>query len=148
MEFATWLRETPLSLMVRGTPWVIPMVQVIHLIAIALIIGSALVSNLRLAGILASDVEVGPVLRRHLPWLWAALALSLLTGLIMATGRPDRLIGNPVFAVKLVLLPMAALVTILLPRLYPKGSAKMLALASLSLWIAVIACGHWVAYAA
>lgn len=123
-------------------PWVIPTLLVIHIIAIAFILGSSLVSNLRLAGILAGDVEVDAVLRRYRPWLWGALTISLMTGLIMAAARPDRLLGNPVFGAKLILL-LAAIVTTTLASRLPKP----LAWVSLCLWVAVVVCGHWVAYA-
>lgn len=123
-------------------PWVIPTLLVIHLIAITFIIGSALVSNLWLAGVLAGDVELGTVLRRYRPWLWAALTVAVLSGLTMAVARPDRLLGNPVFGAKLVLLLAAILMTLLASRL-----PKPLAWVSLCLWIAVVVCGHWAAYA-
>ncbi len=125
-----------------AAPWVIPTLLVIHLIAIAFIVGSALVSNLRLAGVLADNVEVGTVLRRYRPWLWGALTAALLSGLIMAIARPDRLLGNPVFGAKLVLLLAAMVMTLMASRL-PKPLAWM----SLGLWIAVIVCGRWVAHA-
>lgn len=136
MEFTTSL----------AVPWVIPTLLVIHIIAIAGIIGSALVSNLRLAGVLAGDMEVGAVLRRYRPWLWGALTVSLLTGLIMAFARSDRLIGNPVFGAKVALLLAAIVMTLLAPRLHP-STTKPMAWMSMALWVAVIACGHWVAHA-
>ncbi|MFV3126860.1 DUF6644 family protein [Niveispirillum sp. KHB5.9] len=144
MEFAAWLQATPFSLTIRTVPWIIPTLLVVHLLAITLIIGSALVGNLRLAGALAGDVELGTVLRRHLPWLWGAFVLALSSGLALAVSRPDRLIANPAFWAKMLLLCVAVLVTLRLQRNRP---AKPLAWASLAIWIAAIICGHGIAYA-
>ena len=79
-SFATWLYATPLATTIRDEPWIIPSVQSIHILAIAVVVGSALVSDLRLAGVLATDTLPNVVVRRYLRWMWVALAVLLATG--------------------------------------------------------------------
>jgi hypothetical protein len=159
MEFSAWLYNTSFSTFVRDTSWVIPGTQSIHIIAIAAVVGSALVSDLRLAGVLATDESPSTVVRRHLPWMWGALIVLLLTGLIMAIGEPDRVVPNTLFWVKMGLVVLAFTLTLLFrrPLLDPEFSlehatwarlVKPLAWGSLAIWVAVIICGRWIAYVA
>lgn len=65
--FGNWLYETPISTSIRDITRIIPTVQSIHILAIAIVVGSALVSDLRLAGVLATDETPATVVRRYLP---------------------------------------------------------------------------------
>jgi hypothetical protein len=157
MAFSEWLYDTPLSTAIRDTSWIIPTVQSIHIIAIAFVVGSALVSDLRLAGVLATDETPRTVVRRYLPWMWGALIVLLITGLVMAIGEPDRVVANVVFWSKMVLVLTAFVLTLLFrrPLLDPAFAlehaawarlVKPLAWLSLATWVGVIICGRWIAY--
>lgn len=155
--FGNWLYETPVSTSIREISWVIPTIQSIHIVAIAVLIGSALVSDLRLAGVLATDETPGAVVRRFLPWMWAALVTLLLTGLVMVLAEPGRTLANIIFWTKMALVLLAFTLTMLFrkPLLDPvfrlehacwRAFVKPAAWASLTIWIAVIFCGRWIAY--
>ncbi|MBX3563549.1 MAG: hypothetical protein KF730_03125 [Sphingomonas sp.] len=157
MEFSLWLYDTPVSTMIREISWIVPTVQTIHIIAIAVVVGSALVTDLRLAGVLAIDEAPATVVRRYLPWMWGALIVLLLTGLVMLVGEPDRTLNNVVFWTKMALVVTAFALTLLFrrplldPEFSPKHAAwaklvKPMAWVSLAIWIAVIICGRWIAY--
>ncbi|EIZ79361.1 putative membrane protein [Novosphingobium sp. Rr 2-17] len=155
--FSYGLYDTPISVGIRAISWLIPMVQSIHIIAIAVLVGSALVMDLRLAGVLATDESPRTVVRRHLPWLWSALAVLLLTGLVMVTGEPYRELLNTTFWYKMGTVLFAFVLTLLFryPILHPEFKleharwsllVKPLAWVSLAAWIFVIYCGRWIAY--
>jgi hypothetical protein len=152
-----WLYDKRVSSLIRDTPGVISTVQSIHICAIAVVIGSALVSDMRLAGLVATDETPHTVIRRYLPWMWAALTVLLITGTIMSIGEPERVLVNPVFWLKMGLVLFAFVLTLLLrkPFLDPEFNleraswarlAKPMAWTSLAAWIAVIFCGRWIAY--
>lgn len=153
-----WLYETPFSTTLRDTNWVIPTVQSIHILAIGVVFGSALISDLRLAGVLATEETPATVVRRYLPWMWAALVVLLLTGLLMVLAEPGRTLGNTVFWSKMALVVLAFTLTLFFrkPLLNPAFQAeharwrkaiKPAAWLSLAVWITVIFCGRWIAYA-
>lgn len=157
-QFTLALYDSPVSTGIRDTTWLIPLVQSIHIVAISVLIGSAVVSDLRLAGVLATDETPRTVVRRHLPWMWGALAVLLATGLIMTTGEPNRVLANAIFWYKMGLVLLAFVLTLLFryPILHPEfrleharwaSFAKPLAWISLVIWIAVVFCGRWIAYA-
>ena len=155
--FGDWLYETPFSTALRDTSWIIPTVQSIHILAIAIVIGSALVSDLRLAGVLANDESPATVVRRYLPWMWTALIVLLLTGILMVTAEPGRTLVNTTFWVKMALVLFAFALTLAFrkPLLDPefrlehahwRAAVKPMAWISLIVWVLVIFCGRWIAY--
>lgn len=152
-ELIEWLYGTALSSAIRDTSWIVPTVQAIHICAIAVVVGSALVTELRIAGIIASDEDIGIVAQRYLPWMWRALAVLLATGAVMVVGEPERVLANRVFWLKMLLVLTGVLLSIGLrkPLLRPQGEVpreptKVLAWLLLILWVGVIFSGRWIAY--
>lgn len=156
-SFTDWLYGTPLSTQIREVSWLVPTVQSVHILAITVIVGSALVCNMRVAGVLATDTSPRAVVRRYLPWTWIALAVLLLTGCIMVIGEPNRVLHNSNFWLKMILVVVGVGVTFLVsqPVLSPKFDiesawwrfgAKPAAWLSLLLWIVIIFIGRWIAY--
>jgi len=144
---------TALSSAIRDNSWVVPLVQSIHIVAIAVVLSCALVTELRIAGVVAPDESMEVVAQRYLPWMWRALAVLLATGLVMIIGEPERTLGNAIFWIKMALVSAGVLASLGLrrPLLRPasspgKSPAKVLAWALLALWVAVIFCGRWIAY--
>lgn len=152
-----WLYDTQISTTLRDVDWIIPSVQCIHIIAIGVLIGSALVTDLRLAGVLATDETPATVVRRYLPWMWTALAVLLLSGTVLVVAEPARTLANTVFWSKMALVLSAFILTLLFrkPILNPQfrvehaawaAAVKPLAWISLAIWVAIIFCGRWIAY--
>lgn len=152
-----WIYQTALSNAIREVSWLVPAVQSLHILAIAVLLGAALMSDLRVARLFATDEPAHGVIRRYLPWSYGALAVLLLTGLTMCIGEPDRVLVNQIFWTKMGLVLAVFLLTLGLrrpfldPRFQPGSTwrgrhARALAAVSLSLWMVVIVCGRWIAY--
>lgn len=152
-----WIYASPLSTAIRDLSWVVPTVQSVHILAIAVIFGAAVISDLRLAGVLATDEPSRGVIRRYYPWMRAALIVLLLTGLVMIIGEPDRVLVNTTFWLKMCLVVAAFTLawSVRRPLLRPfapaqdedeKPSVKAVAWLSIALWCVVIFCGRWIAY--
>jgi hypothetical protein len=156
-QFAQNLYGSSVSTSLREVTWMVPAVQSIHIIAIAAVIGAAIVMDLRLAGVLATDETPRTVVRRHLPWMWSGLGALLASGLLLGIAEPDRVLMNPIFWVKMGLVLTGFVLTLLFryPILHPDYQIeharltkliKPMAWASLSIWVAVVFCGRWIAY--
>ncbi|ABM32638.1 hypothetical protein QRO11_08110 [Paracidovorax citrulli] len=156
-HFIAWLYESALSTTIRDVLWIVPLVQSIHILAIAVLLGAALVSDLRLAGLLATDEPAGDIVRRYVPWMRNALIVLLATGLIMTIGEPDRVLRNMTFWLKMALVVGAFSLTWLVrrpllhrtagvPGAPAPSSAWPLAWLSIALWCTVIFFGRWIAY--
>ena len=139
-RFCSWLEQTPLSQAIQGASWVVPSVQTVHILAIALVMSSILMIDLRLAGVVWRDQPVSRVYGRFRPMVWWALPVLLATGIVMIIGEPARSLANPIFQLKMLLLASAIVVTLLPFR------NRLIAIVSLSLWVGIVFCGRWIAY--
>jgi hypothetical protein len=157
-SFCSWLAATPISQTIQTVGWIIPAVQTIHILAVAAVVTSALLIDLRLLGVRANDQSIAGVANRFLPFIWWALPVLLASGAILIVAEPARALQNPVFILKMGLLLAAAGVTLAcqIPlqtneafwELSPgrKRAARLIAAISIPLWAAIICAGRWIAY--
>jgi hypothetical protein len=157
-NFCDWLEHTPVSQTIQTVSWVVPAVQTVHILAIAAVMGSALMINLRLIGIVGRDQPLARVSGRFLPVIWRALPVLLATGIIMIVGEPVRSLESPVFQLKMCL--VIAAIAVLLGYQVPLGknpsfwdvtpgrraASRILAALSLALWVCIVFAGRWIAY--
>ena len=134
-----------------------PIIQTVHILGIAVVMGSVVLLNLRVLGLVLPSQSVTEMTSRVMPWLWWALASNFISGAFFVFGRPNRYFNNPVFAWKLgFLIPAVALALYfyLMHRKYAgyweapgrKWTARGIAVLSLGLWLLVAFAGRWIAY--
>jgi hypothetical protein len=156
--FSKWLGATAASAVIQNVTWIIPLVQTIHILAIAIILSSVAMLDLRLLGLAGKRVTISGMAERFLPWIWGALAVLALSGMILITGEPDRSLLNPAFQIKMALVVSAIAVTLIFQRTVRRNaafwdlspsrrrSARLTALISLAIWLAIAICGRLIAY--
>jgi len=138
--------------LLRTVPGLPPIMQTLHLLSIAVVLGSIAVVSLRTLGVAVPSQEPAEMARRLAPWTWSALPVLLLSGSIFVLARPQRYFVNPVFGIKFALLLPALAMSAFLYRSLQRGRANSLgvrAVAALTLlaWIGVVLAGRWIAYA-
>jgi hypothetical protein len=153
--FCNWLSSTPLSMAIQNYSWVIPSVQSIHILAISVVMASIVMLDFRLLGVTGRGQTVPEVAHRFLPWVWCAVAVLLISGAILIIGEPGRELESSVFWVKMSLLACALIVTGAFQLVAfrresfwekRRGLSFITAVASLTLWVAILAAGRWIAY--
>ena len=150
--FCENLEATPVSQTIQKVIWIIPTAQIIHILAIAAVMGSAFVLNARLAGVLDRDQPVQNVARRFMPVIWWALPVLLLSGLVMIVGEPGRSLKNPIFQTKVLLILVAVAHLAFTRRRLAGGAGSaagdvlLIVLPSIAIWLAIVSCGRWIAY--
>jgi hypothetical protein len=156
-EICQWIDQTALSQSIQIAGWIVPTVQTIHILAIAIVASSALMIDLRLIGVFWANRPVEAVKARFLPLIWWPLLVLLATGVIMIVAEPARSLKNPAFQFKMLLLVGALTVTYLFQLLHrrntafgdaghPRAAAVTLAVVSILLWSSIIFAGRWIAY--
>ena len=157
-QFCDWLSQTPVSVMFQTVQWIIPMVQSVHILAIAVVMSSVVMVDLRLMGLMGHSQSITGLSRRFLPWVWWSLAVLLVSGAMLITAEPRRDLLNPVFQAKMGLLVLAMAVTAVFQLTVARNreiwdlspnrrtGAWVTAVASLLVWTAIIGCGRWIAY--
>lgn len=158
-EFALWLQKTPLSSAIAKNFYVIPILQVIHIICVASLFSAALMIDLRIFMLAGRSRTMSQTVRRYLPWVWWPLLILLVTGVLMAIGEPPRDLTNPAFWTKMVLVVVATLVSLWFQSSVSRNIAewetthdsrvaiRIGAVASIIMWLAIMALGRWIAYA-
>jgi len=157
-EFCQWLAATPLSRAIRTTGWVIPALQTIHILCVAVLFSSAVLVDLRFWRLLQRDVALPDVGRRFLPTIWPVLLILLITGSLLIIGEPRRSLLNATFYLKMTLLVVAIALTAVLqwslaaaPDFWEKGTARrvagrLAAALSILVWCGILFAGRWIAY--
>lgn len=160
--FAEWLGTTRLSALITGHAWIVPDLQVIHILAIAAVVIGAALINLRVLNLFDRTRPVRAYVDRFLRVIAAAVVVLAVTGFLLIASEPNRALFRTVFWIKLGLVALAFLLTWaqrpLLRRASPRSDenagvesisvpAAILAVLSLLAWAAVIFAGRWIAYA-
>jgi hypothetical protein len=130
-------------------PWAYPMLEVVHLIGVALILGNLVLLELRVFG-WASALPIEPLARLSLGLVGMGFGMAVVTGLLMFGTQPGELLANRVFTVKMALIMMAgcnagwfhARRSLQLQDTTARASMLL----SSVIWILVITCGRWIAY--
>lgn len=156
VELALSISETSLSLWIQTNFWAIPIIQVIHILAIAAGFGAVLMVTLRIFGFAGTDRTMAETERRYIRWIWGALVVLLLSGLGLIIGEPVRELINPIFWIKVVLVIVAVLASVwfhgkVMRRLAGGGAVtggiKAGSIFIIILWCVIMLCGRWIAYA-
>ena len=131
-------------------PWLYPMLESAHIVGVALLVGNLVLLELRVWGH-AAELPIGALARLALAVSVAGFCLLGTTGLLMFAAAPQELLGNRIFLIKMALVALAGFNALAfhlrrgLQRLDRVARAQTAL--SLGLWLAVIICGRWVAYA-
>jgi hypothetical protein len=157
--FLRWLYETGFSAMLRESTWVEPIVESVHVLTLTLFLGFSVLLDLRLLGVILKRKRVSEVLTQLNPWLFAGFAVMIVTGVLLFCGDPVAFYSTIFFRVKMIMLVLAGLNVLVFNWTVgrrvvewdqgvstPTG-AKVAAILSLVLWIAIIAAGRGIAYA-
>lgn len=156
-DLASWLAATPLAEAMRESPWLYPIVEIVHIFGFCILVGAVALFDLRVLG-WGRALPVSVLGRHLLPWSLASLVLVVPAGLMMFSTQPQAFLANPVFLLKLTLIAAAGANALLFHvGIYRSIAeweieqpaptlAKFQALLSLALWLAVICCGRLLAY--
>lgn len=150
-----WLEHTSWSAAIRQSAWLYPFLEIIHIVGIVLLAGAAFMFDLRLLGF-SKHLGIKELERHLLPWSVRGALLVVPSGFLLFITNAGTLGYDPVFWTKMGLLILAASNGLIFHKMIcraPDGTnisfpaaAKVVAVLSLILWIAVIACGRLLAY--
>src|SRR5262245_52802663 len=152
-QLSAWLAHTTLSQAMQTISWMVPAMQTIHILSIAVVVGSALAINLRLLGALGTDQSLARMSQRFMPFIWGGLLVLLMTGALLVISEPDRSLKNSASQLKIGLIALAVIFTgvcqLLMKRSVavtdaPRANGRMavlIAIPSMLLWGAIIFAG-------
>lgn len=157
-ETLEWLQRLPLALSISESDWLFPSIESVHVVAIALVVGSISIVDLRLLGIPSDREPVAELSREILPWTWGLFVIAVLSGFGLFISNATGYFANPAFRWKIVLLALAGLnmgwfhlTAYRSVHHWNAGrptpsSARLAGALSLSFWIGVVAFGRWIGF--
>jgi hypothetical protein len=127
----------------RGGTWEFPIVESIHIFALAILVGSIVVIDLRLMGVLMHGWKVAGLARELRPYFNWSLVIILITGVLLFLSEALKAYTNGAFWVKVYLLAAALTFHFTAVRKAAKaeevslGTGRVVGLISLVLWVGV-----------
>ena len=158
LSFAQWLANTPGSIALHESQYMYSLVESSHVLSLCLFLGTLVLMDLRMLGLLLRNVPVGEVAARVLPWTFAGFGLMAMSGVLLFYAIPVRSYQSLFFRIKVILMIVAGLNTWHYHRTahrtidrwgaaaIPPKSVRASALMSLTAWIIVVFAGRFIAY--
>src|SRR6266700_3122856 len=157
-ELTKWLAATLLSHTIQTYGWIIPSLQTIHILGVAVVFSSVILVDLRIWRLLQRDEPLPEMARRFLPTIWPVLLILLVTGSLLIVGEPRRSLLNSTFYLKMALLAVAIMLTAGLQRSISSSpnswdgnrarriAKRFAATVSMVVWCGILFAGRWIAY--
>jgi hypothetical protein len=135
-ETFEWIERSPIGELMRSSKAIFPIVESVHLIGLALFVGTLLLIDMGLLGVAMRRQPIAEVAAALAPWTWSGFALLLLTGPFMFAAQAAKWHDNPVFWIKMLLLIVATIFQwSVRRRVTAEQPAKLIGAVSLFLWI-------------
>jgi hypothetical protein len=157
-SFLEWLALTSGSVSLHQSHYMYLVVLTVHVLALTIFVGTALIIDLRLLGLFMGYVPTSVVLTRLLPWSLRGFLIMMISGLLMFYASPVDKYNNLFFQAKITMLLLAALnIWLFLKTEYPAITewghetlpptrVRLAGGAALTLWAAIIAAGRLIPY--
>ena len=150
--FFLWCENTGLGAWLKGTTWGFAVIETVHIMALAVLLGAMLVIDLRLMGLglkRQSTMELAGLLK---PWFWGSFLTMVASGICLFVSEAVRLSKSGPFAYKMLFLALAVTIYLTIHRTAiargGEGAAlgKTAAWLSLFSWLGIALAGRAIAF--
>jgi hypothetical protein len=148
-----WCEATAIGRAIKGSLWLFPVIESVHLLGLGMLGGSLLVVDLRMLGVGLSRHPLAQLAAESRRWLFASVAVLVVTGSALFLSESVKCYYSQAFWVKITTLPVALLFTLTVRQRVAMSRAteatiltRLVALASLALWLTVAAAGRWIGF--
>jgi hypothetical protein len=153
IDLLSWLASLPIGQALRRISWLVPWLQVVHILANGVILGAVVMIGMRVWGISRSQATIAMARRFH-PWIWGALVALTVSGVLLIFYTPRRALLDLAFQAKMWTMVVAVAATVaLLFAMQPERQAaaekagrhtlaSLLASLTLVLWVGVTLAGR------
>lgn len=153
-----WLEKTPWSIALHESIWAYPLVESVHVLTLCLFLGTAVMLDLRLLGVVLRRVPVSEAAEQLFRWMVAGFVLMVISGALLFYAIPVRTYLNIFFRIKVAMLVLAGLNAWIFHRTVYRRvadwdldpvtprAARIAGGLSLALWAAIVVAGRMIAY--
>jgi hypothetical protein len=152
--FFEWLDNSLLAQLSKAYGGVFAVVQMFHLLSLALLGGMVLLGDLRLLRVLLRDVPSAVVIENTQRWFNVALVGAALSGIFMSSAVALKLYYNEMFWAKMTALALGVVFVYGIRRPLLKFDhdainpwvLRLTAVTSITIWFTVAASGRWIGF--
>src|SRR5258705_6830863 len=153
-----WLQAGSLATFIHQTKWVFTTIEVIHVMAISLVLGTIAMVDLRLLGLASTRRSFTELARPVLKWTWEAFVLAAITGSLLLISQAVSYFETTTFKIKLFIMFVAAVNMLIFEFVTVRGvlewdknpkppaAARLAGGISLACWILVFVFGRWTGF--
>jgi hypothetical protein len=146
LPFFQWCDSSWLGTTIRNSQFLFPVIEMFHLFALTILLGTTLIISLRLLGVMFQQQTFPELASSLMPWNLWSLAVMLCTGFLLFTSEAVKCYGNYSFRAKMVLLFTALLFRFALYPQLTRNWGKLAAGLSLVLWFSVGLAGRAIGF--
>ena len=108
-QLMEWLQATSLAVYIHQTKWLFTTIEVVHVIAISMVIGSIAIVDLRLLGLASTKRPFTELAREILPWTWTAFIIAAIAGSMLFISQATQYFASTVFWIKMSVMALAGI---------------------------------------
>jgi hypothetical protein len=158
LSICQWLQNESIGTSIRESLWTFPIIETVHLLALAFSVGIIVLVDLRLTGFAMKEQPVTDVFGRLQPMALKGFAINVLSGLLLFWSEPLKCYNSPYFRAKLIMLFVLGVNAVLFSAKTYKSvaswdkaavtpvPARLAGWVSLVFWAGVIVMGRAIAY--
>ena|ERR1700740_3683877 len=132
LHLCKWLQDNSFIAFLNGTAWTAAAPEIVHYFSMFILVGSMVIVDLRVLGLLGRSQEAGWFADRLFPWMWTGFGLNFLSGFLMFAGSAISYYRNDIFYDKLRAWGHSPAMP---------AWAKLMAFVSIGLWVGAIIAG-------
>jgi len=147
-HFAKWSEATSLGRVIRNSEYAFPMIEFVHLVALAVIGGAVLIVDMRLFGLGLKKTPVAQLAKDAQPYVTGSLIVMLVTGIALYTSEATKCYASAAFWIKMISLLLAMIFTYTVKKhaAARDHENKIVAVLSVLLWFGVAWGGRWIGF--
>jgi hypothetical protein len=158
LSICQWLQNESIGTSMRESVWTFPIIETVHLLALAFSVGIIVLVDLRLTGLAMKEQPVTDVFGRLQPMALKGFAINVVSGLLLFWSEPLKCYNSVYFRAKLIMLFVLGVNAILFSAKTYKSvaswdkaavtpvPARLAGWVSLIFWTGVIIMGRAIAY--
>jgi hypothetical protein len=153
-----WLQATALAVFIHQSKWAFTTIEVFHVMAISLVIGTIAIVDLRLLGLASTKRLFTDLAREVLPLTWTAFVLAAIAGSLLFISQATAYFTNTAFWIKMSIMALAGINMLVFELITARGAqewnlnsrpplpARVAGAISLTCWILVFVFGRWTGF--
>jgi hypothetical protein len=153
-----WIQASSLAVFIHKTAWAFTTIQVVHVFAISIVVGTIAIVDFRLLGLGSTKRPVAELSRQVLPFTWVAFVVAVIAGMLLFIGRATEYFVSPVFWIKMSLIAVAGINMVIFEFITVRGvqewnlnptpppAARLAGGISIACWVLVVVCGRLIGF--